>query len=69
MATNDLKTKRAATREKTTSKSTVQLKTPNGTRDWVCADIAIRDQTFSALGQASKRDGGMPRNTSLFELK
>lgn len=58
-----------ATKEKKTSKSALQLKTPKGTRDWMGADIIIRDQIFQAVGDVFRRHGGTPLDTPVFELK
>lgn len=58
-----------ATREKKAPKRALQLKTPKGTRDWMGADIILRDQIFQAVGDVFKRHGGTPLDTPVFELK
>ncbi|KAI1827671.1 hypothetical protein F4861DRAFT_492119 [Xylaria intraflava] len=50
-----------------TDKSSVKV--PKGTRDWVGADIKIRDQIFKAASDAFARHGGVALDTPVFELK
>ncbi|GAP91326.2 putative histidyl-tRNA mitochondrial precursor [Rosellinia necatrix] len=45
------------------------VKVPKGTRDWVGADIKIRDHIFKAAGDAFTRHGGVALDTPVFELK
>jgi histidyl-tRNA synthetase len=51
------------------SKGNNQVKIPKGTRDWVGADIQIRDQIFKAAGDVFARHGGTQLDTPVFELK
>ncbi|KAF2966926.1 hypothetical protein GQX73_g6640 [Xylaria multiplex] len=50
-----------------TDKSAVKV--PKGTRDWVGADIKIRDRIFKAAEDAFTRHGGVALDTPVFELK
>lgn len=50
-----------------TDKSAVKV--PKGTRDWVGADIKIRDRIFKAAEDAFSRHGGVALDTPVFELK
>ncbi|KAI1154154.1 hypothetical protein F4825DRAFT_412757 [Nemania diffusa] len=50
-----------------TDKSSVKV--PKGTRDWVGADIKIRDRIFTAASDAFTRHGGVALDTPVFELK
>ncbi|KAI1318476.1 hypothetical protein F5Y16DRAFT_391909 [Xylariaceae sp. FL0255] len=50
-----------------TDKAAVKL--PKGTRDWVGADIEIRDSIFKAAADAFTRHGGVALDTPVFELK
>ncbi|KAI1749255.1 hypothetical protein F4782DRAFT_549839 [Xylaria castorea] len=50
-----------------TDKSSVKV--PKGTRDWVGADVKIRDRIFKAAGDAFARHGGVQLDTPVFELK
>ncbi|KAI2627212.1 hypothetical protein GGS21DRAFT_258710 [Xylaria nigripes] len=50
-----------------TDKSSVKV--PKGTRDWVGADIKIRDNIFKAASDAFTRHGGVALDTPVFELK
>jgi len=50
-----------------TDKSAVKV--PKGTRDWVGADIKIRDRIFKAANGAFERHGGVALDTPVFELK
>ena len=50
-------------------KSKTALKIPKGTRDWMGADIILRDRIFSAVGDVFKRHGATPLDTPVFELK
>ncbi|KAI0182924.1 histidyl-tRNA mitochondrial precursor [Xylaria flabelliformis] len=50
-----------------TDKSSVKV--PKGTRDWVGADVKIRDRIFKAAGDAFTRHGGVQLDTPVFELK
>ncbi|KAI0425687.1 hypothetical protein F5Y09DRAFT_334773 [Xylaria sp. FL1042] len=45
------------------------VKVPKGTRDWVGADIKIRDRIFRAAEDAFSRHGGVALDTPVFELK
>ncbi|KAI3338047.1 hypothetical protein F4824DRAFT_460978 [Ustulina deusta] len=45
------------------------VKVPKGTRDWVGADIKIRDRIFKAAEDAFSRHGGVALDTPVFELK
>ncbi|CAK7275545.1 Cytoplasmic and mitochondrial histidine tRNA synthetase [Sporothrix epigloea] len=47
----------------------VQLKTPKGTRDWIGADMILRDEIFTKITDVFKRHGGVPLDTPVFELK
>jgi histidyl-tRNA synthetase len=46
-----------------------QLKTPKGTRDWMGADIILRDHIFDTVSKIFKRHGGTALDTPVFELK
>ncbi|KAI1744643.1 hypothetical protein F4680DRAFT_232301 [Xylaria scruposa] len=56
----------AMEKEKTDKSS---VKVPKGTRDWVGADVKIRDRIFKAAGDAFARHGGVQLDTPVFELK
>jgi hypothetical protein len=58
-----------ATEEKKAKKGAIQLKVPKGTRDWVGADINLRDHIFQEVGKVFKRHGGTALDTPVFELK
>ncbi|KAK2590634.1 Cytoplasmic and mitochondrial histidine tRNA synthetase [Conoideocrella luteorostrata] len=51
------------------SRSSVQLKTPKGTRDWVGDDLLLRENIFKTITDVFKRHGGTPLDTPVFELK
>ncbi|GAB0138475.1 hypothetical protein EsDP_00006710 [Epichloe bromicola] len=51
------------------SRSTVQLKTPKGTRDWVGDDLLLREKIFKTITDVFKRHGGIPLDTPVFEIK
>ncbi|KAH8895483.1 histidyl-tRNA mitochondrial precursor [Thozetella sp. PMI_491] len=51
------------------AKSTVQLKTAKGTRDWVGPDLILRDYIFQTISNVFKRHGGTPLDTPVFELR
>ncbi|KAI1427366.1 hypothetical protein F5Y12DRAFT_783275 [Xylaria sp. FL1777] len=56
----------AMERERTDKSS---VKVPKGTRDWVGADIKVRDRIFKAAEDAFSRHGGVALDTPVFELK
>ncbi|TVY22439.1 Histidine--tRNA ligase, mitochondrial [Lachnellula hyalina] len=58
-----------ATKEGKAFKPGVLLKTPKGTRDWVGADLLLRDHIFNTISNIFKRHGGTPLDTPVFELK
>ncbi|KAI9172309.1 Histidine--tRNA ligase [Paramyrothecium foliicola] len=58
----------AASEPKPAKKGTIQLKTPKGTRDWIGADINLRDDIFQKIGDVFKRHGGTALDTPVFEL-
>lgn len=45
------------------------VKIPKGTRDWMGADIQVRDKIFQAAGDVFARHGGTQLDTPVFELK
>lgn len=45
------------------------VKIPKGTRDWVGADIQVRDNIFKAAGDVFARHGAVQLDTPVFELK
>jgi histidyl-tRNA synthetase len=47
----------------------MQLKTPKGTRDWMGADIILRDHIFKTVSEIFRRHGGTALDTPVFELK
>jgi histidyl-tRNA synthetase len=56
--------------EKEGSKAGKQaVKIPKGTRDWVGADIQVRDKIFKAAGDVFARHGAVQLDTPVFELK
>jgi histidyl-tRNA synthetase len=56
--------------EKEGSKASKQaVKIPKGTRDWVGADIQVRDKIFKAAGEVFARHGAVQLDTPVFELK
>ncbi|KAF2498499.1 histidyl-tRNA synthetase [Lophium mytilinum] len=50
-------------------KSSFQLKTPKGTKDWQGTDMVIRDGIFSKISEVFKRHGAVTIDTPVFELK
>jgi histidyl-tRNA synthetase len=56
-------------KEKESKGNNNQVKIPKGTRDWVGADIQIRDKIFKAAGDVFARHGGTQLDTPVFELK
>ncbi|KAI9830762.1 MAG: Cytoplasmic and mitochondrial histidine tRNA synthetase [Phylliscum demangeonii] len=50
-------------------KTSFQLKTPKGTKDWDGKDIIIRDRIFQTIIEVFKRHGGVTIDTPVFELK
>lgn len=56
-------------KEKESKGSNNQVKIPKGTRDWVGADIQIRDKIFKVAGDIFARHGGTQLDTPVFELK
>ncbi|KAI0401601.1 hypothetical protein F4802DRAFT_579719 [Xylaria palmicola] len=55
--------------EKKEKAEKASVKVPKGTRDWVGADIKIRDRIFKAAGDAFARHGAVQLDTPVFELK
>ncbi|TVY43670.1 Histidine--tRNA ligase, mitochondrial [Lachnellula occidentalis] len=51
------------------TRSSVQLKTPKGTRDWFSSDLLLRDHILQTASNIFKRHGGTPLDTPAFELK
>ncbi|KAH7316642.1 histidyl-tRNA synthetase-like protein [Stachybotrys elegans] len=49
-------------------KGAIALKTPKGTRDWIGADINLRDDIFANISRVFKAHGGTPLDTPVFEL-
>ncbi|KFA72179.1 hypothetical protein S40288_06016 [Stachybotrys chartarum IBT 40288] len=49
-------------------KGAITLKTPKGTRDWIGADINLRDDIFAKVSKVFKCHGGTPLDTPVFEL-
>ncbi|KAH8908300.1 histidyl-tRNA synthetase [Coniochaeta sp. PMI_546] len=56
-------------KEKESKGNNNQVKIPKGTRDWVGADIQIRDKIFKVAGDIFARHGGTQLDTPVFELK
>ncbi|KAJ9134142.1 hypothetical protein NKR23_g10300 [Pleurostoma richardsiae] len=50
-------------------KVSFQLKTPKGTRDWMGADMILRERIFETITSVFKRHGGTSLDTPVFELK
>ena len=50
-------------------KSSFQLKTPKGTKDWDGKDMVIRDRIFSTITSVFKRHGAVTIDTPVFELR
>ncbi|KAF7592193.1 Cytoplasmic and mitochondrial histidine tRNA synthetase [Aspergillus hancockii] len=50
-------------------KSTFNLKTPKGTKDWSGSDALLRDRIFSTIANVFKRHGGTALDTPVFELR
>lgn len=50
-------------------KTSFQLKTPKGTKDWEGTDMVIRDRIFSTITEVFKRHGAVTIDTPVFELK
>lgn len=50
-------------------KSTFQLKTPKGTKDWAGPDALLRDKIFDTITKVFKRHGAMALDTPVFELR
>lgn len=57
------------TKTKENAKGKTTLKIPKGTRDWVGADILLRDNVFNTLSDVFNRHGATPLDTPVFELK
>jgi histidyl-tRNA synthetase len=53
---------------KAPKKAAIQLKTPKGTRDWIGAEINLRDEIFRKIEDVFKRHGGNALDTPVFEL-
>ncbi|OCK75524.1 histidyl-tRNA synthetase [Lepidopterella palustris CBS 459.81] len=51
------------------AKTSFQLKTPKGTKDWDGTDVSLRDQIFSTITEVFKRHGAITIDTPVFELK
>lgn len=56
-------------KDKSGGSSSFQLKTPKGTRDWIGADILLREKIFQTVGDIFRRHGGTALDTPVFELK
>ncbi|KAJ5224532.1 Histidine-tRNA ligase/ATP phosphoribosyltransferase regulatory subunit [Penicillium citrinum] len=50
-------------------KSSFNLKTPKGTKDWSGSDALLRDRIFSTIADVFKRHGGTALDTPVFELR
>lgn len=50
-------------------KSTFNLKTPKGTKDWSGSDALLRDRIFTTIADVFKRHGGTALDTPVFELR
>ncbi|OQE24622.1 hypothetical protein PENSTE_c007G01538 [Penicillium steckii] len=50
-------------------KSSFNLKTPKGTKDWAGSDALLRDRIFSTIADVFKRHGGTALDTPVFELR
>lgn len=50
-------------------KTTFNLKTPKGTKDWAGSDALLRDRIFTTISDVFKRHGGMALDTPVFELR
>lgn len=46
-------------------KTSFQLKTPKGTKDWEGKDMVIRDKIFSTITDVFKRHGAVTIDTSV----
>lgn len=46
-----------------------QLKTPKGTRDWAGRDLLLRDHIFQTISAVFQRNGEIPLDTPVFELR
>ncbi|TVY13880.1 Mitochondrial histidine--tRNA ligase [Lachnellula arida] len=58
-----------AANEAKMARSSVQLKTPKGTRDWFGSDLLLRDHILQTASNIFKLHGGTPLDTPAFELK
>ena len=58
-----------AKKDKESKGNNNQVKIPKGTRDWVGADIQIREKIFKVAGDIFARHGGTQLDTPVFELK
>ncbi|KAL8722742.1 MAG: hypothetical protein Q9181_007426, partial [Wetmoreana brouardii] len=56
-------------KDKDASKSSFQLKTPKGTRDWTGTDMILRDRIFAHITTVFKRHGAVTLDTPVFELR
>ncbi|KAL8704764.1 MAG: hypothetical protein Q9201_002074 [Fulgogasparrea decipioides] len=56
-------------KDKDTSKTSFQLKTPKGTRDWTGTDMVLRDRIFTHITTVFKRHGAVTLDTPVFELR
>ncbi|KAI4144411.1 MAG: hypothetical protein L6R39_004201 [Caloplaca ligustica] len=56
-------------RDKDKDKSSFQLKTPKGTKDWMGTDMVLRDRIFSTITTVFKRHGAVTIDTPVFELR
>ncbi|KAJ5082741.1 hypothetical protein N7532_011784 [Penicillium argentinense] len=50
-------------------KTSFNLKTPKGTKDWAGSDALLRDRIFSTIADVFKRHGGTALDTPVFELR